>query len=217
MNSKSIKILALKYLKAKDFIIENGYFDEIDYYQSLQFTDITEKQFIKETAWVILSSGMRENVIRKKFSYISDAFLYWSVQNVCLNIDTCRKNALAIFNNDKKIDAILSIIVLTSDIGFDLIMHQIHEEGISYLKTLPYIGEITAYHIAKNLGLNYSKPDRHLCRIADVCGYNSPQIMCQEIAQIVGDEEKVIDLVLWRYATINKNYLDYFEETSVYA
>ncbi len=202
--------LAIKYIKAKKIVFDQGYFQEIDYYDSLNFDNTTEKTFLKEMAWVILSSGMNEKIIRRKFNNVSNAFMNWSVKEVNKNHTICRQLALEAFHNTKKIDAILYAFEIVYNIGIETIKKNIKQQGVSYLQTFPYIGQITAYHIAKNLGLNFSKPDRHLCRIAEACGYNSVHAMCKEISQIVGDDEKTIDLVIWRFATINQEYISFF-------
>ena len=77
---------------------------------------------------------------------------------------------------------------------------------LNTFKELPYIGPVTSYHLAKNLGLHVVKPDRHLMRIAHITGHTSPFEMCSKVANTVGDSLAVIDLVFWRYATLNKDY-----------
>ena len=38
-------------------------------------------------------------------------------------------------------------------------------EGVNYLTTFDQIGPVTAFHLAKNLGLDVVKPDRPLVRM----------------------------------------------------
>jgi thermostable 8-oxoguanine DNA glycosylase len=64
---------------------------------------------------------------------------------------------------------------------------------------LPYIGSITAVHLAKNLGFNVAKPDRHLVRLSRQFGYICAADLCSDIAKDTGEQVKVIDLALWRY------------------
>ena len=78
------------------------------------------------------------------------------------------------------------------------------------IRCLPFMGPATSYHLAKNLGLDVVKPDRHLLRITDVTGYQSPYEMCCDIAKVTSDKLSVIDLVIWRFATIQRQYLDHF-------
>ena len=54
------------------------------------------------------------------------------------------------------------------------------------------------------------KPDRHLCRVAQAAGYSSPAAMCETIALDTGDRLAIVDLVIWRYATLTKSYCENF-------
>ena len=73
------------------------------------------------------------------------------------------------------------------------------------METLPWIGPITKYHLARNLGIDVAKPDRHLVRLAKRFGYNEStgvQQMCEELAERTRDRIGVVDVVLWRYANL---------------
>jgi hypothetical protein len=91
------------------------------------------------------------------------------------------------------------------------------DDKIAFLDTLPMIGPITRYHLARNLGIDCVKPDRHLVRLAAAFGYGSSdrvndQIdivnrMCRDIQADLGGATGeflgVIDVVLWRYCNIH--------------
>jgi hypothetical protein len=83
-----------------------------------------------------------------------------------------------------------------------MIREKIRNEGIDFLQTLDFVGPITKYHLAKNIGLDVVKPDRHLMRLAKAAKFPSPTDLCQSIADVTGDKISVIDLVLWRYSTL---------------
>lgn len=59
----------------------------------------------------------------------------------------------------------------------------------------------------KNLGIQVAKPDRHLVRIAQNYGFNDVQKFCSSISEKTNDPVSVVDLVLWRYATLDREYL----------
>ena len=61
--------------------------------------------------------------------------------------------------------------------------------------------------MAKNIGIQVAKPDRHLVRMAKAAGYSDVQLFCRTISQLSGDSIPVVDIVLWRFATIEKDYL----------
>jgi len=199
------------YMEAKWEIIEQGFHPEIDWQEEIIFEEVTETDFIREAAWVILSSGMRETVIRGKFEKISKAFFNWaSAEIIHHNSSDCRKRALQVFRNTKKIDAIIKIASHVYFEEFETVKSILLQEKTIYLRRFPFLGPATSYHLAKNIGLPVAKPDRHLCRIAEATGFETPNELCNEIAQALGENISVVDLVLWRFATINKNYIEFF-------
>lgn len=203
--------LVSQYLSAKSFIIEQGFEEEINWQKNISCSQITESGFLCELVWVILSSGMRETIIRKIFPKVAHAFYDLNhIDLIVNNQEQCKSNALKVFNHEKKIDAIIKIITEISMEGFNSFMKKVKTEGIPFLMKFPYLGPATSYHLAKNIGLNVVKPDRHLLRIADITGFKNPTQLCGFISEKVGDPISVVDIVIWRYATINNNYLDYF-------
>jgi hypothetical protein len=206
MDSKINSPLVRCYLEAKALVIRRGYAHEIDWQDSLSFDDLCEPIFLKQAAWVVLNSGMREKVIRKLFPRIAKAFRGWSSATEILdNRRSCRRDALKVFSHQKKIDAIFGIAERVNSIGFPEFKTRIGAD-FKALSELPYIGPVTLFHLAKNIGLDVVKPDRHLVRMAEAAGVDSPHDLCQFIAQHVGDRLSVIDLVLWRFATITPDY-----------
>ncbi len=208
-NNHHINELCHAYFYAKRFVIKKGYSSEVDWQESVKISDIGEEEFLKETAWVILSSGMNEKIIKKVFPGISDVFFGWkSAKKIVLNKDICYSNSLSIFGHKKKISAIITIADVIVQKGFKNFKKEITLKGVNFLETIPYIGSVTKFHLAKNIGLNYSKPDRHLERISKKLGFKSTESLCSLIANKTNEKESVVDLVIWRYATLNNNYLD---------
>jgi|ERR1044072_2097641 hypothetical protein len=207
----SLEELGMAYMTAKNTILEAGFSFEIDWQDSLVFDHITETDFLREAAWVVLSSGMSEFIIRQKFPKISAAFLDWkSASHIVECGAECRKAALRHFKHSKKIESILTIALHVHEKSFEVVCEFIRQEGISYLSQFPYMGPATSRHLAKNIGLQVAKPDRHLKRISERVGYCTPEEMCADIATMVGDKITVVDLVLWRYATLQEDYLRLF-------
>lgn len=205
------RIIGDIYIKIKEAVISEGFATEIDWQNDIQFSQITECDLLREAAWVVLSSGMRESIIREKFSAISAAFYCWeSAGKIVRYSEQCRVNALAIFHHCKKIDAIITIAKRISAEEFETFKMYIQRDRIDFIQTLPFMGPATAYHLAKNIGLDVVKPDRHLLRVAASTGYETPKLLCEDISESVGDRVSVVDLVIWRFATLNPNYLEYF-------
>ncbi len=201
------------YLIAKEYVLKEGYGEEIDWQDSLMLWHITESDFLRESAWVVLSSGMAEVVIRRKFPSLSGAFHYWrSATEIIDDSEQCRKRALDVFRNSRKIEAIISIAQRICRQGFKIVKRQIQEDGVKFIQSLPFMGPATSYHLAKNIGLDVVKPDRHLLRVAAAAGFATPEQLCNEITSVVGDRVSVVDLVIWRFATLKANYLEIFAQ-----
>lgn len=200
-----------QYVDAREYVIASGFDEEIDWQFRVDFAASEERDFLREGAWVILSSGMREKVVRKRFDDITTAFMgFSSAVDIVRNYDVCRKRALRVFNHTKKIDAIISMSIRVAMAGYRKIKHSTQYYGIDYLRSFDFIGPATGYHFAKNLGLGVSKPDRHLCRVAEASGFDSVQDLCEEISIVTGDPVPVVDLVIWRFATLRFDYRKWF-------
>ena len=211
LSSAKVRKLVTVYLAIKQEVINRGYGLEIDWQDTRKLGLLSESEFLQESAWVILCAGMRESVVRGVFIKISAAFMDWrDAASVILNLELCKSRALAVFNHPRKISAIISLCSRVDEMGFDNIKEIINKEGVDFLKSFEYIGPVTCYHLAKNIGLDVAKPDRHLTRISKASRISQPQELCSLISAVTGDRISVIDLVLWRYATIDTNYASFF-------
>lgn len=71
------------------------------------------------------------------------------------------------------------------------------ENTIEYLQTMPWIGPITAWHLAKNLGGDHAKPDVHMERLARREKTTTFEL-CARLSRETGRKISRIDTVLWR-------------------
>jgi len=173
------------YLALKQEIIYLGYQDEIDWQTELQ--PVTDPIiFRNEAIWVILNSGMKAQIARLIHTRI------WQAIND-------KRNISEVFGHKGKVAAIKKILCEYNSM-FDGYLRSINK--IEYLKTIPFIGEITCYHLAKNLGHDVVKPDRHLVRIANHYKFPNCNEMCLQLSKQTGDKVSVVDIVLWRSANL---------------
>jgi len=201
--------IAKAYLNVKKFLYESGYFNEIEWQYGVDVSRINEQSFLEEYAWVVLNSGMSEKIIRNIFPYICSSFFNWSsIEKIVKNRDLCRAKALKHFNNKKKVDAIIETTNIIYKKKFNIFFDEIKNNGVNYLEKLPYIGPITSYHLAKNIGFSVSKPDRHLVKLAELLNYDSVNNLCNTIYYLTEEPINVIDIVLWRYSTLKKDFYD---------
>lgn len=201
--------LLIKYEFAKTIVLDEGFQDEISWQSRLNYDDLDESSLLREIAWVILTCGMKELIIRNRFNSISHCFFNWSsAKKIKNNREECIQESLKIFNNFAKLSAIANSAIKIESVGFTQIKRDIKRNPLFALQEFDYIGPVTKYHLAKNIGLDVAKPDRHLVRIAKMENYPDVQTFCQAVSKLSGDSVPVVDLIYWRYATIERNYLD---------
>lgn len=175
---------AATYFDLKSQLIEAGYAQEIDWQAELQ--PVTDPIiFRNEAIWVILNSGMKAQVTRLIHTRI------WQAHNDGKDISTA-------FGHKGKVAAIKHIMANYQTM-FDGYVKAAHK--VEYLQEIPFISGITKYHLAKNLGHDVVKPDRHLVRIGKTYGMNCED-MCDSLSKETGDKVSVIDIVLWRSANL---------------
>lgn len=178
-----------------------GFGGEIAWQRQLTHREFTESDFLREAAWVILCSGFREVVVRKVFNYMSLCFCDWeSAQEIRRNRASCIATASVRFRNPRKLSAIADIADQVAETGFRVLQAQLKRSPVQELQKLPFVGPVTAFHLAKNLGIDVAKNDRHLVRLATTLGFPDAHALCDEIAAAVGEPISVVDIVLWRYA-----------------
>lgn len=203
------RALAAAYLAAKRAVLDAGYEAEVAWQEYACDAPLTERRFLREAAWVVLNAGMRESVVRRLFPQISGAFgdfVDARTTSACAR-DGGREVALDLFGHTGKIDAIITIAFHVEEHGLDEVRDRLAVDGVPSLQRFPYVGPVTAFHLAKNLGHDVAKPDRHLTRIAHVCGHSDPQALCRHVFDLLGEPVPVVDLVLWRFATLSCDYL----------
>jgi len=206
-------VLKDAFLLARAFVAEHGFLSEIEWQDSRSLDLLTEDAFLQEYAWVVLASGMREAVVREKFPSISACFYGWrSAEQIADDTETCIRAALRIFRHERKMRAITYTASLIAKKGFPIFKQALEARPLDTLLELPYIGPITQYHLAKNIGVNVAKPDRHLVRIAGLFGYPAVQDFCVAVSSETGSKTAVVDLVFWRFATLRKDYLEVFRQ-----
>ena len=170
------------YTVAKEFCIKAGYADEIDFVRKRCFEDATAKDFIFQYAYVVINSGLKNQVAEK----ICERFF-----------DACDFNVIG---HPGKRGAIIKVWADGSKHFEELCESR---DKLSYLESLPWIGPITKFHLARNLGLDVAKPDRHMVRLAKRFGFEDVHVMYAFIAERVHERVGTVDVILWRYCNLN--------------
>ncbi len=205
--------LARAYLLAKRQVIASGFEDEITWQETASLQSVTPTTFVREAAWVVLCAGMREAVVRERFEQLGSAFESWDPGRIADNAGCCRRRAMRVFNHATKLDAIVEVASEVAQNGIEPTLLGVAVQGPIYLTRFPYIGSVTCFHLAKNLGFATAKPDRHLERMAGALGFEGAQELCEVIAEMLAEPVQVVDIVMWRFATIERGYLPWLMST----
>ncbi len=100
--------LVRSYLQAKHEVVRAGYVDEIAWQHRVRLADLDHVTFMREAAWVVLCSGMREQVVRSRFGPLGGALYEWDPHGIAGDGQAAER-ALPLFRHGRKINAIVSI------------------------------------------------------------------------------------------------------------
>lgn len=171
------------YYHAYDYVINAGYENEITWCDQIRFENTTMDDFFREYVWAVLNAGMREQAARSIFQKYMD-----TMNTTVIRHDGKRKAIEHVLDNCR--------------MYYDQLLRS--DNKIEWFVTLPWIGNITKYHIARNLGIDAVKPDRHLVRLAERFEYETPLKMCIAIQKKTFERLGVIDVILWRYSNLTR-------------
>ncbi|MCL2207490.1 MAG: hypothetical protein FWB90_05265 [Fibromonadales bacterium] len=189
------KITASLFFALEKYIIDSGLGEDKDSFETIKKRlhnppILNAEEFAEECVYVILAGGFRQKIAKRKYREIMD-FIYGSG-------DVCEKNLLPIFGNVNKIRAIIKIWNSRENYRNGFYELKTENEKLSYLATLPHIGEITKNHIARNLGINVVKHDVWIQRLELVLGNK----MFAQLEKDTGLNRGYIDVVLWKACQI---------------
>ena len=161
-----------------------GYEDDIEWAENLK-APTCPSDFAQEVIFVICNSGMKFTVARG---------IYDRVMPEVMETGKCDR----VFGHRMKAAAIAHIWSHRGPLWMGYIEAK---DKLAYLRTLPWIGDITKYHLAKNFGLPLAKPDVHLQRLAKTFS-TTPQALCEDLAKASGFKVATVDTILWRAAAL---------------
>lgn len=173
------------YLNARLKVIQEGFQSEIDIVEKRRFENIDAEYFLNEFIFIVLSAGKSNKAVITTTKKIREN-----------NFD------LLVIGHSKKIMAIIEGVNNHEQWFEELKSKKTDEEKIEYLESRPFIGKATKYHLARNLGLDYAKPDVHLKRLTKKFNFETANDLCKFISEKTGDRIGVVDVVLWRYSTL---------------
>lgn len=178
--------------KAKEDVINSGYQWEISICDNRYFFKMTPLHFMREYAWVVINAGMKNQVAEKIYKRL------WSE-----GVDS-----IGHLGKRKAIKEMMSDIPELHMKTYEAIFNKLKtgttdKEKIDFLENLSWIGKITKFHLARNLGIDCAKPDRHLERLAMRFGFLDTDDMCEYISKKTGERKGTVDVILWRYCNLH--------------
>lgn len=161
-----------------------GYGDDIEWAENCK-PPATSLAFASEVIFVICNSGMRFTVAQGIFARVMAALKRGG-------------SAHDAFGHKGKSDAIDHVWANRAELRRQYMKA---DDKLAFCVSLPWVGEITKYHLAKNFGAQVAKPDVHLQRLAnhERC---TVQQLCERIAAASGYKVPTVDTVLWRACAI---------------
>lgn len=172
------------YLDVKRAVIDAGYATEADWAQYMEPCGNADA-FWREFAWVVLNSGMKEQIARQIWNRVRPAV-------------ESGGSARDVFGHAGKAEAIDGVFKHRYRL-FQEYCATPDDLKVEWCDGLPWIGGITKWHLAKNLGVDCAKPDRHLVRLA---GAEGTHAMCKRLSDATGDRVATVDVVIWRAANL---------------
>lgn len=169
-----------RYFRIEFFLRQVGYGQIIDWSENIPQPRDAEA-FAREAAFVICGSGLRNSVAAP-------------IVERCMGALRTGYSAATEFGHPGKTAAIDYIWANRDALfaGYDA-----DENKVGYLRTMPWIGSVTAWHLAKNLGGDHAKPDVHMERLARR-NKTTTFRLCARLSRETGLKVARIDTVLWR-------------------
>lgn len=182
--------------------VQKFYLNELNYYSDLDFRSLTIDNFYQEYVWCVHTTGFSAKVVSKHINSLLKIYTPYYLY-ATTDLDQSFKSLKLICNNLPKSKAIwnlANVLVKELETSDWLTYKNQYLNTPEKLQKLPYIGKVTCFHLARNIGLLDSvKPDLHLTRLAVHFGFKTPLEMCQAI-----DSDfplGIIDLILWYAAS----------------
>lgn len=171
---------AAEFARLKDAVAAAGYARDLEWSENILPPDDPD-EFAREAIFVICNSGMAFRVAER---------IFYRVEQALAN----GESASSAFGHNGKCGAIDFIWQNRERL---LAEYLAAPDKLAFCESLPWIGSITKYHLAKNFGADVAKPDVHLQRLADAEGV-TPQQLCERLAGETGLRIPTVDVVLWR-------------------
>jgi hypothetical protein len=173
-------ITLMRFRRIEAVLRQAGYGQIIDWSEGIQ-PPVDAEAFAEQAVYVICNSGLANSVAEP-------------IAERCMAALNAGLSAAVAFGHPGKRTAIDSIWAERRALFAAYLQA---EDPLSFLRQLPWIGPVTTYHLAKNLGADFAKPDVHMERLARR-DRTTTHTLCRRLARQTGYRIATIDTVLWR-------------------
>ncbi len=194
--------------------VNRFYGEEVMAISSTRFDEVSPGHFFREYAWVVHATGFSAKAVGKFMPRLMSAYGPWDLLAKEAFGDAFLRIKL-VCNNPQKARAVHATARhMTARLFEDEKVvewgeyKQEHLSSPERLMRLPYVGPVTCFHLARNLGLlECVKPDLHLVRLASHWGFQDCVKMCESMrdSHEADSGERVplglVDLAVWYLAS----------------
>jgi hypothetical protein len=158
------------------------------------------EDFFEQYVWCVYVSGFNAAIVAAKWPQLTKAWMGF-------NPYMCEKNqyleADKVISNSKKNLEITKISQEIRACGSKFVdrFTRKYLDDRYKMQRLPFMGETTSYHLARNLGFDYVKPDLHLTRLMKLFNFGSAEVMCQHVNNRTGCPIPLVDFAMFCYAS----------------
>lgn len=157
---------------------------------------MTKVDFYRQYAYVVYNSGFNNSVVDAKWPQILSAYRGFHIVYVSKYPAQVRSEAIDIIGHKGKVKAIIDAARTIRALDWPVFKDEVKADFMT-LKRFPYIADVTVYHLARNMGFDVIKPDRHLKKMAAHFEVD-PFAMCDRIRDETGLSLHMIDTIIWR-------------------
>jgi len=162
------------------------------------YRTMTLKDFFREYVWVIFTSGFKARYVKKHWDEIREmTFDFDPHRTKKKTFEELREQSPN--KNTNKLNALLRGSAIVTEKWWKKIQSDPIQEKVMFeLRKLPFIGKVTIFHIMRNIGFDFFKPDTHIENLAEILGIED-----KEMFKIIHQNRDfkyfgVIDYILWQ-------------------
>ncbi len=174
-----------RFRRIEALLREAGYGPIIDWSENIPMPANAE-EFAREVAYVVVNSGFKYSIAAPIFER-------------CMVALRDERSAATEFGHQGKCQAIDHIWAERHALFAE---YSSAGDKIEFLRTMPWIGPVTAWHLLKNLGGDHAKPDVHMERLARR-DKTTTHRLCARLARQTNYHVARIDTVLWKACSEN--------------